>query len=236
MNMPTRARRFVANAAANPQAYAAYVRQNLGHEPQMAEALLNLHAHLHYGGRVEAKHVKLLQHAYPNVAQQIPAIVDRLNEQPPGMRPRYFLGLLSGDTAVLQDRLHEAGDDFRALDRLSTTYHTEAIADELNRRRGGSADASPEWHPERGSVRELIHRQFEPLGAREAAEALERGDDPDVMRGARLVMADKMEAAVERLKPDADVLTRDSVAAAYDYQATDDVAVDLGFLPEREES
>jgi hypothetical protein len=231
----THARRFVDNADADPQAYRAYVRQQLGVEPETAEALLGAHSHLHHGGRLEERHVKLLQGAYPRVASQIPALADELNAQAPGLRPRYFLAMLSGDTNVLHDRMHEAGDTYKALDKLSTTYHEEAFAHELNRRAdGGKLKPEPAMRPvDPMSTRSIIERQLEPPGMRAMAEAVERGD-PYATQQVRRYLADKADAATDTLMPEAEATTRDSVAAALDWHSIDAVATDEGWLPERD--
>jgi hypothetical protein len=240
MTTPTHVRRFVAAADAAPDAYRDYVRQRLGVEPHQAEALLGLHRHLHHGGRVEDQHVRMLQTVYGNAAAEIPGIVAQLNAQPPGSRPHYFLALLSGDREALGDNLAGAGSDYRELDRLSTTFHEEAVSSEINARRdkavahedrqsGRSGDIE-RW-PDDGalSTRSIISRMLEPAGIRAAAEAVERGEEGAVA-ATRHLLADRLQAAQEKLHPDADVSLRESVAAAFESDRIADAGRDQGWL------
>jgi hypothetical protein len=207
------------------------VRQHLGHDPATAEALLNIHAHLHHGGRVEDKHVRLLQQAHPGIGN-IPALVDALNAEPPGMRPRMYLAMLSGDMNVLHDRMHEAGDTYKALDKLATTFHAESIADELHRRAdGGKLKPEPAQRPvDPMSTRAIIEAQLEPPGMRAMAKAIDDGD-PHAVHTVRHYLADKIDACTDVLKPESEASPRESITAAFDYHGAVEAAQDEGWLP-----
>jgi hypothetical protein len=187
----------------------------------------------------------MLQATYPSVAAEIPGIVNQLNVQSPGLRPQYLLALLAGDREALGDNLAGAGADWRDLNALARTYHEESIAAELTQRRdaavahedrqSGRSGEIQRW-PDDGalSTRSIISRMLEPAGIRAAAEAVDRGE-PAAVEATRNLLADRLQAAQDKLHPDADVSLRESVAAAFESDRIADAAHDQGWLESRDE-
>jgi hypothetical protein len=87
------------------------------------------------------------------------------------------------------------------------------------------------------SARALIAAQIDGKQgklAREVTDAMERGD-PRAEGVIRESLAQTVERASERLRPDAeDVSTRDTVAAAFDFHEAESIAVDNGFVTQEQ--
>ena len=235
----THGRRFVANADADPQAYAQYVRNKYGFSPQGVETLLAMEQHLSDGKALEPRHVRLLEQMHPQSPRgEIAEVVQALNEQHPGMRSKLFIAAMASDFDAMRGNFHLAGDAYREVSKLASEYTTQSYADELNRRVGVTAKdraERPEWKPAPGSTRDIIERQFEPKGSREMKAAVDAGD-PHASQFVRNRLADTIErsaAVMERNKEDDDKTSlRDTVAAAFANSHAVEVGTDQGWLPE----
>ena len=229
MTDPRYQQRYVAFADNDPQAYAADVQSRLGHSPANAEKLIRIAQRLGDGIALTSEHVKVLAEIHPEVpARNLADMAAQLNRQHPGDRQSMFLGAVSGDAAAMRGDVHLAGDAFREVSKIVNAYTTYDVVDAINAKRGGS-EAPPAWRPEAGSVRDIVARQFETPGAREAAALVDAGH-PDAVRQAKGITADRIERASRTLHDEVPDDTRSSVAAAFDYHETEAVAVDQGWL------
>jgi len=230
MTYPRYQQRYVEAADNDQQAYAADVQARFGHSPANVEKLIRIAQVLGDGKALTSEHVKTLQQIHPEVpARNLVDMAAELNKQHPGDRQSMFIGAVSGDAAAMRGDVHLAGDAFRSVAKLVNDFTTHDVADTINQRRGGSADATPAWRPEAGSVRDIVSRQLEPKGAREAAALIDAGE-PDAVRQAKGITADRIERASRTLHDEVPDDTRSSVAAAFDYHETEAVAVDQGWL------
>ena len=229
MTDPRYQQRYVAFADNDPQAYAADVQSRLGHSPANVERIIRIAQRLGDGNALTSEHVKVLAEIHPEVpARNLADMVAQLNRQHPGDRQSMFLGAVSGDAAAMRGDVHLAGDAFREVSKIVNAYTTYDVVDAINAKRGGS-EAPPAWRPEAGSVRDIVARQFETPGAREAAALVDAGH-PEAVAAAREGMANRMDRASRTLHDEVPDDTRSSVAAAFDYHETEAVAVDQGWL------
>jgi hypothetical protein len=217
MTTPSYQRRFMAQADANPHALDAYARQVLGHDMATAHRLLQIHRSLVDGRKIDPTQHDHLRRAFPQVpVRQLAGIVAALNDLDPGIRAQGYLGLLAGDMAVVSGDLANA--------KREANTDREIAARKIERR--------PE---DPMSARALIAAQIDGKQgklAREVTDAMERGD-PRAEGVVRESLAQTVERASERLRPDAeDVSTRDTVAAAFDFHEAESIAVDQGFAQE----
>jgi hypothetical protein len=242
MTTPSYQRRFMAQADANPHALDAYARQVLGHDMATAHRLLQIHRSLVDGRKIDPTQHDHLRRAFPQVpVRQLAGIVAALNDLDPGIRAQGYLGLLAGDMAVVSGDLANAGPAYKQLTEFTKAYHTEAAAEQIAEKREANTDREIaarkiERRPEDPmSTRALIAAQIDGKQgklAREVTDAMERGD-PRAEGVVRESLAQTVERASERLRPDAeDVSTRDTVAAAFDFHEAESIAVDQGFAQE----
>lgn len=239
--MPKYQDKFVAQADADPQAYAAFVRQKYGHAPDTVERMLLARQRLDRGEKLTGADTKMLQQAFSNTDPHwIASTVDRLNAQPPGLRSRYYTAMLAGDAAALGDDMVQAGEAYRGIERLAYAFDVESTAEAINAKRDAATAKDDKYNgrpaelkryvPEKLSTRELISRQLEHPGARATADAIERGDET-VVQATREAFAGRMAINAEVLADDGkDASIRDAIAAAYDDAAIEAVAVDEGWL------
>jgi len=245
-NDPTFMRRVMRDARNNPADFEAAVRQYTGHDSRTVTAMIRMWQRLERGGALQPADTAVLQRAHPEVAHQIPEMVAAINKQKPSTRGTLFLGAVSGDTAVMQGRLHEAGSTFADLKQFVADFTREDMAASINAKREANTDPDikartiekPQADP--FDTRALLASQLGGREARLASDALEAGS-PDAEVAMRSHLVGKAERAIERLEPDAkdestgrDLSTRDSVAAAFDWHESVAVSEDLGYTTEEQ--
>jgi len=239
MSDPAYQRRFQRQAEANPQALYGYTEQRLGVPPHIAVQFLQIHRDLTEGKKVTPAQTRQLMAGNPTVdPRMVSDLVHRLNQQPPHTRADLYLAILANDPAAYNGSYAESGPLLKELQAFTKTYHTETMAAEINARREERADPEllakvierPQHDPL--STRALIEAQIDgDVGkrARYVADLIEQGDP-----NASVVLADNLanraESAMERLQPEAEGSTRDSVAAAYDFHEVEAIAEDQGLV------
>ena len=236
-------RRFEQAARQSPRHFHDHVRQVTGHDPATVSAMLEAWGHLESGGKLTPAHVSMLQRAHPEHAHQIPSIAAALNNQPSRMRGDLYLGLVSGDEAVIRGRLHDASPAFAEVKQLATDWQRESIAHAINDKREANPDPDIKG-------RTITREPIDPLSTRAILESQWGGDhgklvrrlndgiragDPGSLEVLRGNLADRGADALERLKPEAqeDMSLRDTVSAAADWEEVESIAADqLGVEPE----
>jgi hypothetical protein len=220
-------RKFIKVSHDDPRGFDAACRRLYGHDPKTVTALLDVAAKLYQpaGGKLTDHDIKLLKTAHPNAGQGvIDAIAKGINDAAPRLRGAYFVGAITGDVNVLEDRMSDASSAYKQVDDLVTEYSVQEYAEAINQKRGGTADAPPAWKPEPGSVRDLIERQVTPRGVREFSEAVERGE-PRAEAIARHTLATDIERAGGKLQDDS-LSLREHLTAAADLQEYESIAAD----------
>jgi len=233
----------MARAKADPAATDAYARQVLGHDLATAERLLAIHRSLVDGHKIDSDQHQTLRAAHPNVPiRQLAAIVQNLNGQPPGMRADLYVALLAGDAKAVQGNFAEAGETFKQLQAFTRSYHTESVATQIDAKREATVDPEvkartierPAEDPM--STRALLAVQLEGRQGKEARAVTELAEEghPAAEAYVRESLAQTIERSSEKLAPDADVSTRDTVAAAFDFHEAEAVAEDQGYVSQEQ--
>jgi len=240
---PAYQRRFLRQADADPAAVNEYAKSVLGHDLATAERLLAIHRSLVDGKKIDSVQHEQLRAAHPNVPiRQLAAIVSNLNQQPPGQRADLYVALLAGDSKAVTGNFAEAGETFKQLQAFTRSYHTEAAAEQINAKRETTTDPEVAKRvierpaEDAMSTRALLAAQFEGQHGKDArtiAEAADQGH-PQAEAYVRENLAQTIERSSEKLAPDADVSTRDTVAAAFDFHEAEAVAEDQGYVSQEQ--
>lgn len=239
-------RRFQANAQADPDAYAAYVRQRLGMDPAHAEAVLRIVGKLQHFEDLGTADIRALRAANPSApAGAVEAAVEAIRQTHPGQRADHAMALLAGDAGFLQSQdYHQRSDATRELMKLQANFHTLDMAEQINAKREATAAADRlapkvdlDKHrvkPDGLSTRELIERQMQPKGAAEFKQAVEMDPNSEEHWTARHRAADRLEAS-DAVLESGEASTREALASAWDREVIADWGRDIGAIAPAED-
>lgn len=203
-----------------------FTRQTFGYRASDLEGLLKIGSKLRRGGTIGESDMKLLCSAHPMIPEHmVREAAKMVNDAPPGSRAEFFVSQVtgtSGDGEAVQSGL-----------RLLDAYDTEDAVHAINQKSGIEdtrlADvATPPPRYAKTDTRSAIE---DAMGITAKREAIERLPE-DVVRNK---LADKMDAATERLANSEDDTRRGTVEAAFELHSVESVSREEGYLPEASE-
>ena len=156
----------------------------------------------------------------------IDAVAKGINDAPARLRGAYFVGAITGDVNVLEDRLADAGSAYREIDHLVTEF-ADARDRGRDQRPQGRHCVTRRRHgsPSLESVRDLIERQVTPRGVREFSRGSRARRAQRAEAIARHSLAHDIEDAGSKLQDDS-LSLREHLTAAVDVAEYESIAAD----------
>jgi hypothetical protein len=243
MNDTGYTRNYLRAAGERPDLYERHIRSTYGFSAAGTEALLRMAAKLQQRDhpKLNAEDVRVLKQLHPQTnPREIDNLVAALNDTSkvaPHQRSDIFVSVLASDLNGAAGRVDLHSADTRHVKSLRDTMQQIEISDAIlaKQARNGKPQREPAPYVE-SETRQIIRSQLEPRGLRPLRAEMEREglDGGPVTDLVRHGAADKLEAAFEKLAPDADVSLRESLSAAADAVEIEGLGRDQGWIGDEE--
>lgn len=225
----TRIDRNAAALARSPN-YEAHVRAKYGMGPRDLEIVARMGTRLgHPGQALTSTDIKQLQRIYSHVdPREVADLADKLNNAHSGSRQTLFGCLLAGDADGLRTGVPKTQDAIDA-NIFFQTYGEFELANKvdtrLDERVPHDAVTIRAPAPREDDTRSVIESLLPP--------SIEDGLEMSSEQVQRDYLGARMDASMEKLK-DEELSTRDTLAAAFDFDRAVGLGRDLNLMPEEE--